>query len=243
MLKNKKYQFKNIVESKKLERIKSVGRIFLSEPFVSINYKNVISYRKIKSEAIIDSNTNYDDLCGPWFYTYNPIHDYYDLLVPKLCVWELISFKDIAFVKEHQQDKDIILSFFKSKFSKYIFEERNDIFSKIVWEIFEVTRDNLFSIKCVFASIGLFYLTHRYFLSNLWYTMEDTYNFFCNTLLLHTVLNPPKSDEIFNLDECKLLFEVFHTVYMENLALLRLACLPCYNLKMSLDGVTTYLAA
>ncbi|XP_046820327.1 uncharacterized protein LOC124424837 [Vespa crabro] len=112
MLKDKRYQFKNTAESNKADDIKNVGRIFLSEPFVSINYKNVISYRKIKSETIIDSNINYDDLCGPWFCTYNPIHDYYDLLVPKLCVWELISFKDVAFVKEHQRDKDVILSFF-----------------------------------------------------------------------------------------------------------------------------------
>ncbi|XP_015185586.1 PREDICTED: uncharacterized protein LOC107071264, partial [Polistes dominula] len=105
-------------------------------------------------------------------------------------------------------------------------------------------RDNLFSIKCICASIGLFYLTHRYFLSNIWYTMENTYNFFFSTLLLHTTMvspDPPKSDEVFNFDQCELLLEIFHTIYMENLALIRLACLPHYNLKMSLNGTTNTL--
>ncbi|KAI4494437.1 hypothetical protein M0802_008929 [Mischocyttarus mexicanus] len=140
MLQNKRYKLKNTAESNKAENMKNVGRIFLSEPFVSTDYKNVIIHRKIKSETIIDSNINYDDLCGPWFYTYKPMHACNDLLVPKLCIWELISFKDTDYIKKHQQDKDSILSFFKYIFSKHILEDRNDIFIKIVWKIFEVTR-------------------------------------------------------------------------------------------------------
>ncbi|XP_014606235.1 PREDICTED: uncharacterized protein LOC106787955 [Polistes canadensis] len=110
-------------------------------------------------------------------------------------------------------------------------------------------RDNLFSIKCICASIGLFYLTHRYFLSNIWYTMENTYNFFFSTLLLYTTLvshlysDPPKSDEVFNFAQCELLLEIFHTIYMENLALLRLTCLSHYNLRIRLNATTNSLAA
>ncbi|XP_015185651.1 PREDICTED: uncharacterized protein LOC107071289 [Polistes dominula] len=140
MLKYKRRKLKSTAESNETEHVTNVRRIFLSEPFVSTDYKNVIFYRKIKSETIIDSNTNYDDLCGPWFYTYKSVHAHYDLLVPKLCIWKLISYKDTAYIKQHQQDKDIILSFFKNIFSEHIPKDRNDIFLKIAWEIFEVTR-------------------------------------------------------------------------------------------------------
>ncbi|KAI4494443.1 hypothetical protein M0802_008935 [Mischocyttarus mexicanus] len=73
--------------------------------------------------------------------------------------------------------------------------------------------------------------------------MENIYNFFSSTLLLHTTLNPPKSDEVFNFGQCELLLEIFQTMYMENLALIRLTCLSHYNLKMTLDGKTNFLAA
>ncbi|KAK2579499.1 hypothetical protein KPH14_010810 [Odynerus spinipes] len=240
MLESKTYRSKSTPdEFNEAEHVKSVGNIFLSEPFVSINYNNEItSHRKVKSETKVESNINYDDLCGPWFYLANPTHARYDnLFVPKLCTWESISFKDITFMKEHQQDKNAILLFLKCKFSKCISADRNDIFPKIAWEIFELARSNSFAVKGISASIGLFYLTHRYFLSNTWCTMEDTYNFFCNTLLVHTVLSPPKSDEIFNLDECKLLLEIFHTIYMENLILLRLVCSSNYSLTMSFGNI------
>lgn len=113
MLKNKTCQTGSTYdELKKTEHIKNTGRIYLSEPIVSIDCKEVTFDRKIQSEAKVASDINYDDLCGPWFYLANPAHTHCDnLLVPKLCTWELISFKDITFMKEHQKDKNVILLF------------------------------------------------------------------------------------------------------------------------------------
>lgn len=98
-------------EFNEAEHIKSVGRIFLSEPFVSVNYNEVTSHRKIKSETIFESIINYDTLCGPWFHSANAAYAHDKLLVPKLCTWEPISFKDINFMKKYQDDKNAILLF------------------------------------------------------------------------------------------------------------------------------------
>ncbi|XP_017760462.1 PREDICTED: uncharacterized protein LOC108550988 [Eufriesea mexicana] len=70
-------------------------------------------FRKICSEIQIESGINYDDLCGPWVYSKNPLYSQYvDLPRPSLCIWKYFSEEDIVYLKKHQENKDIIRSFF-----------------------------------------------------------------------------------------------------------------------------------
>lgn len=72
-----------------------------------------IIFRRIRSENKIESNVNYDDLCGSWIYPKNPLYDQYvKPLDPSLCVWKYFTEEDLVYLKKHQQNKDVICSFF-----------------------------------------------------------------------------------------------------------------------------------
>ncbi|XP_017796941.1 PREDICTED: uncharacterized protein LOC108578171 [Habropoda laboriosa] len=82
----------------------------LSERITS-NIRTVI-FRKICSEIQIESNVNYDDLCGPWSYPRNLYKSYIDAPHPGLCIWEYFTEEDIIYLKKYQDNKYIICSFF-----------------------------------------------------------------------------------------------------------------------------------
>lgn len=72
-----------------------------------------IIFRRIRSENQIESNVNYDDLCGSWTYPENPLYArYVKPLDPSLCVWKYFTEEDLVYLKKHQQNKDVICSFF-----------------------------------------------------------------------------------------------------------------------------------
>lgn len=49
-------------------------------------------------------------------------------------------------------------------------------------------RLNLFTEKSISACLGIVYLTHLFFLSHPWLTVQEVYQFFNKTILLHVVL-------------------------------------------------------
>lgn len=69
--------------------------------------------KKIRSENQVESNVNYDDLCGPWIYSKNSVYNrYFELPIPKLCIWKYFTEKDLIYLKRHQKDKEAVFSFF-----------------------------------------------------------------------------------------------------------------------------------
>ncbi|CAK9795877.1 hypothetical protein ANTQUA_LOCUS527, partial [Anthophora quadrimaculata] len=211
----------------------------LSERITS-NIRTVI-LRKICSEIQIESNVNYDDLCGPWSYPTNLYKLHVDAPHPGLCIWKYFTEEDVTYLKKYQDNKDMICSFFEKKLLHQIMRKSN-IFTKLLWEFFKFARLHLFSGKSISACLGIVYLTHLFFLSYPWWTAQEVYHFFYKTVLLHVVLvcifvyYPPRSLEIFTVTECKLLFKLFHTIYIENLVLLHILCHPSYYFTLKLHN-------
>ncbi|XP_048514995.1 uncharacterized protein LOC125501906 [Athalia rosae] len=212
---------------------------FLSEPTLSIGGPNIA--KKISSVPNIDIEVNYDDLCGKWSCPPIPAYLPYDIpLVPQICTWVFIQQIDMPYMKQCQDSKDAILSLIGYKLpDNTLFRGQNkEIFLQLMWEVFRFSRDNGFTEMGISSLLGLFYFTHRYFLTTSWRTARETYEFFKEGLLLHSVLDPPKSIEVFTPTECKQSLDLFFKVYMRQLPLLRFVCLPNYRLIMTLERDT-----
>ena len=90
------------------EPIEEVHRVFLSQTSIS---DKVLPPKKSSSDPNVHYVADYDELCGPWVFPKNPaIQKYDEILVPKLCTWEFLSREDMKFVKQHQREKEAILS-------------------------------------------------------------------------------------------------------------------------------------
>lgn len=83
------------------ETIIDVKRRFLSECTVP----DVRILRKICSMPELDSNTSYDDICGPWKFDNVPLHSQYSYQL-----FTLITSKDVAYMKQ-EANKELILLF------------------------------------------------------------------------------------------------------------------------------------
>ena len=69
--------------------------------------------REVASEIQIESNVNYDDLCGPWVYPRNPVyHRYVEPPTPSLCIWIYFTEEDLIYLRTYQTEKQVVLSFF-----------------------------------------------------------------------------------------------------------------------------------
>ncbi|XP_076674445.1 uncharacterized protein LOC143372294 [Andrena cerasifolii] len=188
---------------------------------------------EVTSEIQIESNVNYEDLCGPWVYAKNPVYQrYIEPPTPNLCIWIYFTEEDVIYLKTYQKEKQVVLSFFESKFSNENKGRSTEYLVEILWEFFKFVRLHSFTEKGISALLGLVYLTHSFFLSHPWWKAEDVYQFVRETILLHAVLNPPESLEVFTVDEIKLLFKAFHEIYMENLVLLHILCHPNYHFTL-----------
>ncbi|EZA51652.1 hypothetical protein X777_08836 [Ooceraea biroi] len=89
-------------KSDKTNAIIDVKLKFLSE--CTINDKTIVS-RKIRSDPDLESNTNYDDICGPWKFDTVPLHrSRCSYLSPKL-----ITSEDITRMRKQQDKKSVLL--------------------------------------------------------------------------------------------------------------------------------------
>ncbi|XP_011506038.1 PREDICTED: uncharacterized protein LOC105368669 [Ceratosolen solmsi marchali] len=227
-------------ESLELEDgIIDVKRIFSSE-YNLARKDQLLSPRRSTSEPNIQYSVDYDDLCGPWPSPDHPTYKQYDdvLLKPMLCTWKFITIEDMKCMRQHLFDKNAIKSIIERKLpdDNVLFKGKNnkEIFLSFAWEIFKYMRDDGFSGKGISSILGLFYFTHRFFLSNSWRSAHETYAFFKDGLELHSVLNPPESDMIFNFSECDKLLDMFRSLYIQKLELVRLVYIPNYKLIFKL---------
>lgn len=159
----------------------------LSESTIS-NVQTIV-FRKIRSENQIESNVNYDDLCGPWVYSVNPFYNrYVEPPNPSLCIWKYFTEEDVIYLRKHQENKDAICTFFENKLSNATAGTNNTVFTNLLWEFFKFARLNLFTEKSMSACLGIVYLTHTFFLSYPWLTAKQVHEFFYKTVLLHVIL-------------------------------------------------------
>ncbi|CAG2053593.1 unnamed protein product [Timema podura] len=93
-------------------------------------------------------------------------------------------------------------------------------------------KDDLDKRKTV-SLLNILYMTHKYFTTSPWRRAFETYNFLRESLLLHTVMRPPKSTEIFTPQECKDALIHFTREYISNLPLVHLITLPTYHVHFN----------
>lgn len=111
----------------------------LSESTIS-NVQTIV-FRKIRSENQIESNVNYDDLCGPWVYSVNPFYNrYVEPPNPSLCIWKYFTEEDVIYLRKHQENKDAICTFFENKLSNATAGTNNTVFTNLLWEFFKFAR-------------------------------------------------------------------------------------------------------
>ncbi|XP_076183021.1 uncharacterized protein LOC143154881 [Ptiloglossa arizonensis] len=198
---------------------------------------NIQISRKTYSEIQIESDVDYDDLCGSWIYSKNPAYSWYVKPPnPSICIWQYFTEQDVIYLKKYQMNKKIISSFFENKFINENKRKSNDILVKELYEFFKFTRLHSFTEKGISVVLGLVYLMHLFFLSHPWWTAKEIFKFFYETLSLHIVLNPPKSLEVFTIAQSNLLLRAFHEIYMENLVLLRILYHTNYHLIMNINN-------
>ncbi|XP_053982144.1 uncharacterized protein LOC128878178 [Hylaeus volcanicus] len=149
----------------------------------------IVTSRKIYSAIQIESNVNYDDLCGSWVYPKNRVYSWYnEPPIPSVCIWQYFTKQDVDYLKKYQKNKEIVLFFFENKFAKECKTKSNDILLYELWEFFKFARLHSFRGKSISAVLGLVYLMHLFFLSHPWRSAKEIYEFFHEATLLHTVL-------------------------------------------------------
>ncbi|CAL7950287.1 unnamed protein product [Xylocopa violacea] len=100
-----------------------------------------ITFRKVRSAIQIESNGNYDDLCGPWIYPKNPLYSQYvDPPYPNLCIWKYFTKEDIIYLKEYQENKNMISSFFDKKLLNKMARKDQTVLTNVLWEFFKFAR-------------------------------------------------------------------------------------------------------
>ncbi|XP_014216866.1 uncharacterized protein LOC106645498 [Copidosoma floridanum] len=217
--------------------INVIGSNFLSER--NLIRSSSLSPKLSASEPNIAYSVNYDDLCGPWPSPDNPVLEQYDdaTLKPTLCTWKFITKRDAKCMREHMFDRDVIKRLIEKKLPDHVLFQGDgkEIFLSFSWEIFKYMRDNEFSGEAISSILGLFYLTHRFFLSDRWHSARETFNFFIHGVELHTRLKPPDHDLVLNFAECDKLRDMFRSVYIRKLELVRAVCLPRYNLVLKIN--------
>lgn len=85
------------------DEIIDVKRRFLSECTIP----DVKILKKAHSVPELDSNTSYDDICGPWKFDNVPLHGQYQPTI-------IITLEDVAYMRQ-QRDKKLILLFLGNK--------------------------------------------------------------------------------------------------------------------------------
>ncbi|XP_076749089.1 uncharacterized protein LOC143422386 [Xylocopa sonorina] len=123
----------------RLKQIVDIKWSTLSE-HAELNVRTITS-RKVRSDIQIGSSGNYDDLCGPWIYPKNPLYNQYvDPPHPSLCIWKYFTKEDIIYLKEYQENKNVIRSFFANKSLNKMARKDQTVLTNVLWEFFKFTR-------------------------------------------------------------------------------------------------------
>ncbi|XP_067216145.1 uncharacterized protein [Linepithema humile] len=210
--------------SKSDETIIDVKRRFLSECAIP----DVRILKKICSVPELDSNTSYDDICGPWKFDNVPLHDQYSYQP-----FTLITSEDVAYMRQ-QRDEKLILLFLEKKILRNTSykDEKKEILVKLLWQTFKFFKEKLFTDQQICTVIELILSTHNFYLANYWNTIEETYNYFFKRVLQCTVMDPPKCVEIFTPNQAEIILEFFHEIYLQNIVLLHLVYMTHYCIVM-----------
>ncbi|XP_049829416.1 cilia- and flagella-associated protein 119-like [Schistocerca gregaria] len=154
---------------------------------------------------------------------------------PRICIWNHLSKDDVHHLKLMNFKKDEV----SQRVERIMLQDRipgsRKLLTELLVDVLHFGRRNGFNDKKISSIFSIFLLTYEYFAASLWRTTRETYNYFRESILLHTIQRPPKSAEIFEPHECRLALIYFCKVYLRYLPLLHTALLPNYKLHITWD--------
>ncbi|XP_075212028.1 uncharacterized protein LOC142319059 [Lycorma delicatula] len=150
--------------------------------------------------------------------------------VPRITVW-------VPFTKEHMTclkdlNEEDTLCFFATHLPDYFSSLSKHFMKILLYDILKWSQRNNLNDNALSSLFGIYVNTHRYFMGSLWRNQEEVYKFFKQSILLHTIQDPPKSANILNPHECRSGLIYFCKTYLPVLPLLRVQLLPNYQLKL-----------
>ncbi|XP_018361870.1 PREDICTED: uncharacterized protein LOC108760414 [Trachymyrmex cornetzi] len=88
----------------------------------------------------LESNINYDDICGPWKLDSVPLDS------PCNLSFKLITPEDVTYMRKQKDQKSILLFLEKKFLADILYKEENkEILVKFLWQIFRFFKKNLFT--------------------------------------------------------------------------------------------------
>lgn len=104
--------------------------------------------------------------------------------------------------------------------------EPREMFISMMFNVQNFCKRNKFDINRTGATLSVFYLTHIYTTSKYDLSSEKVFSYFKELLFCHTLPFPPYNSKVFTHKETMTILEFFFKIYLRNLPLIRLLCLP-----------------
>ncbi|XP_052757815.1 pre-mRNA-splicing factor CWC22 homolog [Galleria mellonella] len=114
----------------------------------------------------------------------------------------------------------------------YNISETNFLISFLM-ETIDYAAQHDFNVSKLACLISIYIKTHLYFKSYYWLPPIALWDYFKETMIRHTVEDPPDGQEVFEPDECYDILTHFHTIYLSNLPLIHILTFGAYRLKIT----------
>lgn len=113
--------------------------------------------------------------------------------------------------------------------------EPREIFTSMILNVRKFCKKSDFDIERTGAVLSLFYLTHIYTTSKFDISVDKVFSYFKELFFCHILPFPPNKRKIFTHKESKSVLEFFYKIYLRNLPLVRLLCLPNFAFSVTYD--------
>lgn len=104
--------------------------------------------------------------------------------------------------------------------------EPREIFVSMMYNVLNFSKKLGLDLEGIGATLSIFYLTHIYATSKFDLSPDKIFAYFKELLICHTLPFPPDKKKIYTHKETKSILEFFYRIYVRNLPLLRMLCLP-----------------
>ncbi|KAK9879730.1 hypothetical protein WA026_006790 [Henosepilachna vigintioctopunctata] len=159
---------------------------------------------------------------------------------PRICVNDYLNDADLKHLSALKEKKEI-RAFLNARIPKTCKEPARILFKELMYTVVKFSRKNCFNLKQLGAIMSQFYLTHMIFTSSFNICAEKLYLYFKEIMLCHAVASPPDSLKLFSMDESRNIMNFFCKLYLRNLPIIRVMCLPnfAFHLNTVLEPETS----
>lgn len=113
-----------------------------------------------------------------------------------------------------------------------------NIFVSLMLNVRKFCEKAAFDIEKTGVLLSVFYLTHIYTRSKFDLLPDKIFSYFKELIFCHALPFPPNKRKIFSQKETKSILEFFFKLYLRNLPLLRLLCLPNFAFSLQYEEKT-----